>query len=131
MTAVGTAFITGVLAVSVLFAQDSKKDEPLKKMMETKLEISKKLLGAVAQNDFVKINTNSEELIKISNELAKKFPKNERFQELGKEYRNELQGLLKAVQKQNTEAISLAYVKTTLACFNCHTFIRDTRFASR
>lgn len=121
--------------LGLMFAQESKqepkKDQPLKKMMEDKLETSKKLLGAVAQNDFAKAETNAEELSRISIELAKKFPKNEQFQEFGKEYRNELQGLLKAARKQNTEAMSLAYVKVTLSCFNCHTYVRETRMAMK
>lgn len=129
--ALGSAILVCGLGLGLLLAQEGKQDESLKKMMETKLEISKKLLGAVAQNDFAKVDSNSEELVRISIELGKKFPKNERFQELGKEYRNELQALVRASRKQNTEAMSLAYVKTTLACFNCHTFIRETRVAMK
>ena len=111
--------------------QDSNKEQPLKKMMEDKLETSKKLLGAVAQNNFAKAEANAEELVRVSIELGKKFPKNEQFQELGKEYRNELQGLLKAARKQNTEGMTLAYVKVTMSCFNCHTYVRDTRLAMK
>lgn len=121
--------------MGLLLAQDSKqdsnKDPSLKKMMEDKLETSKKLLGAVAQNNFAKAETNAEELSRISIELGKKFPKNEPFQEFGKEYRNELQGLLKAARKQNTEGMTLAYVKVTMSCFNCHTYVRETRIAMK
>ncbi len=118
--------------MGLLLAQgDSNKDQPLKKMMEHKLETSKNLLGAVAMNNFAKAETYSEELARISIELGKKFPKNEQFQEFGKEYRNELQGLLKAIRKQNTEGMTLAYVKVTMSCFNCHTYVRETRLAMK
>ncbi|MFT3882625.1 MAG: hypothetical protein QM703_23610 [Gemmatales bacterium] len=111
--------------------QDSKKDQPLNKLMEHKLETSKNLLGAVAKNDFVKAGANAEELARISLELGKRYPNNLQFQDFGKEYRNELQGLLKAVRKQNTEGMTLAYVKVTMSCFNCHTYVRETRMAMK
>lgn len=121
--------------MGLLIAQDSKKDstkdQPLNKMMEEKLEVSKRLLGAVAQNNFAKAEANAEELTRISIELGKRYPKNEQFQEFGKEYRNELQGLLKAVRKQNTEGMTFAYVKVTMSCFNCHTYVRETRMAMK
>ena len=118
--------------IGLLLAQgDSNKDQPLKKMMEHKLETSKSLLGAVAMNNFAKAETYAEELARISIELGKQYPKNEQFQEFGKEYRNELQGLLKATRKQNTEGMTLAYVKVTMSCFNCHTYVRETRLAMK
>ena len=119
--------------IGLLWADDQKKDDkqPLNKLMEVKLETSKNVLAAVAKNDFSQVEKNAQELTRISNELAKQFPRNAAFQELGKEYRHEVQGLVKASRAKNSEAMALAYVKTTLSCFNCHNYIRDAKIASR
>lgn len=116
--------------INVVSAADQAKDEPPKKnLMTQKLESAQKVLAAVAQNDYSQVEKQALELIRISNELGWKQIRTERYEELGKEYRNELQGLIKASRAKNNDAMALAYVKTTLACFNCHNHVREVRVA--
>lgn len=122
--------IAGFTYVSVVTAQDKKKEEqPRKSLMAQKLEHAQKVLAAVAQNDYSQVEKNAQELVRISNDLAWKQIRSERYEELGKEYRNELNGLIKAAKNKNNEAMALAYVKTSLACFNCHNHVREVRIA--
>ncbi len=110
---------------------EQKKDEPKKNLMTLKLEHAQKMLAAVAQNDFVKVEQNAQELIKISKELGWKHIRTERYEELSKEYRTELEYLIKAAKFKNTDGMALGYVKTSLACFNCHNHVREVRIAQR
>lgn len=122
--------LMALIYVSIISADDQKKEDPPKKnLMTQKLEHAQKVLAAVAQNDFSQVEKNAQELVRISNELAWKQLRTERDEELGKEYRNELQGLMKAARAKNSEAMALGYVKTTLACFNCHSHVREVRIA--
>ncbi|HQR05814.1 MAG TPA: hypothetical protein PLN21_03275 [Gemmatales bacterium] len=126
------AAVLAMVAVGLVGADDQKKDEPPKKnLMTLKLEHAQKVLAAVAQNDFSTVEKNGQELIRISNELAWKQIRTDRYEELGKEYRNEVQGLIRAAKNKNSEAMALAYVKTTLACFNCHNHVREVRIAGQ
>lgn len=121
-----------LIAVGLVWADDQKKEDPPKKnLMTMKLEHAQKVLAAVAQNDFGSVEKNGQELIRISNELAWKQIRTDRYEELGKEYRNEVQGLIRAAKNKNSEAMALAYVKTTLACFNCHNHVREVRIAGQ
>ena len=110
-------------------AQDEKKPEPRKNLMTQKLEHAQKVLAAVAQNDYAQVEKKAEELIRISKDLAWKHIRSERYEELSREYRRELEGLIKAAKFKNNEAMSLGYVKTSLACFNCHNHVREVKIA--
>lgn len=124
--------ILAMVAVGLMRADDQKKEEPPKKnLMTLKLEHAQKVLAAVAQNDFSSVEKNGQELIRISNELAWKQIRTDRYEELGKEYRNEVQGLIRAAKNKNSEAMALAYVKTSLSCFNCHNHVREVRIAGQ
>lgn len=116
-----------------LYSQDKqeKKQPTRKNLMTLKLEHAQIVLAAVAQNDFSVVEKNAQELIRISNELAWKQIRTDRYEALGKEYRNELQNLIKAARNKNSEAMALAYVKTSLSCFNCHNHVREVRIAER
>lgn len=130
-------FFAAVTAVILTFvfaginAQEQKKEEPPKKnLMTLKLEHAQKLLAAVAQNDHSQVEKNAQELIRISKDLAWQHIRTERYAELSKEYRNELEYLIKAAKFKNNEAMALGYVKTSLACFNCHNHVREVRVAN-
>lgn len=126
------AGLLGLAVVGLVWADDQEKKEPPKKnLMTLKLEHAQKVLAAVAQNDFATVEKNGQELIRISNELAWKQIRTDRYEELGKEYRNEVQGLIRAAKNKNSEAMALAYVKTSLACFNCHNHVREVRIAGQ
>ena len=112
--------------------QEAAKQEPQKKNVWTrKLDHAQLLLAAVAQNDFTKVAENAEQLIKISQELAWKRIRSEKYEELSKEYRREAEYLIKAAKAKNSEAMALGYVKVSLACFNCHNHVREVLIAER
>lgn len=112
--------------------QEAARQDPTQKNVWTrKLEHAQKLLAAVAQNDSTKVTENAEQLIKISQELAWKRIRSEKYEELSKEYRREAEYLIKASKAKNTEAMALGYVKMSLACFNCHNHVREVLIAER
>ena len=117
------------LGIAVASAQDEQKNQapPKKNLMTLKLEHAQKTLAAVAQNDYSEVQKNANELIRISKELAWKQVRTERYEELGKEYRNELEALIKAAKAKNNDAMALGYVKMSLACFNCHNHVREVK----
>lgn len=124
----------GVIALLCLMgivgANGPQQAEPPKKNLVTqKLEAAQHLLAAVARNDNTEVEKHAQELIRISKDLAWKTIRTERYEELGKEYRNELEYLVKSARFKNNQAMALGYVKTSLACFNCHDHVREVKIA--
>ncbi len=130
-----TAAIMTILCLcfwSLCQADDQKKDvakDPPKTLWTRKLEHAQKLLAAVAQDEPRAVESNAEELIKISKELAWNKIRSERYDELSRDYRREAEGLIKAAKTKNNEAMALGYVKMSLACFNCHNHVRTITVA--
>lgn len=112
-------------------ASVTQQDSPKKTLVGQKLDTAQKLLAAVATNDNSQVEKHAQELIRISKDLAWKTVRTERYEELGKEYRNELETLIKAARAKNSQAMALGYVKTSLACFNCHDHVREVKIAGK
>jgi hypothetical protein len=136
MTRLVCVAATGILLTSVaiyLSAEESAKqqDSPKKTLVAQKLDAAQKLLAAVASNDNSEVEKQAQELIRISKDLEWKKYRTERYEELGKEYRHELESLIKATKTKNNQAMALGYVKTSLACFNCHDHVREVKIADK
>jgi len=130
---VGALGLLSLCLWTVCQADDPKKEaakEPPKNLWTRKLEHAQKLLAAVAQDDPRSVERNAEELIKISKELAWNKIRSDRYDEFGREYRREAEGLIKAAKAKNNEAMALGYVKLSLACFNCHNHVRAVTIAN-
>jgi hypothetical protein len=126
------AVVLGLWCFSDTLAQEKKATEkqPNKKsLVAQKLEHAQKVLAGVAQTDYSVVQSECEALIQNSKDLAWQQIRSERYEELGKEYRNELQGLIKAAKAKNNEAMALGYVKVSLACFNCHNHVREIKIS--
>src|SRR5262245_24694202 len=108
---VAGAVTLGLWCFSDTLAQEQPKEkQPNKKsLVAQKLEHAQKVLAAVAQTDYSVVQSECEALIQNSKDLAWQQIRSERYEELGKEYRNELQGLIKAAKAKNTEAMALGY----------------------
>jgi cytochrome c556 len=108
-----------------------KKDtpQPKKSLVAQKLEHAQHVLGAVAQTDYSMVEKHAQALITNSKDLTWQKVRTERYEELGKEYRSELEGLIRAARAKNEEGIALAYVRVSLSCFRCHNHVREIKIA--
>jgi hypothetical protein len=110
---------------------EGKQGAPKKSLVARKLEHAHKILDGVAMTDYIVVEKSAEELIKIAKDLSWQKARSERYDELGTEYQKELRGLIKAAQAKSDPAISLAYVRVSLACFRCHDEVRTIRIADK
>ena len=124
-------FFTLGLAVAATGQGEEKKDQPKprKSLVAQKLEHAQNVLASVAQSDYSMVEKHAQALIANSKDLTWQKVRSERYEELGKEYRGELEGLIRAAKAKNDEGMALGYVRVSLACFRCHSHVREIKVA--
>jgi hypothetical protein len=125
----------GVITVSVAAREkkddkkDEKKEKPdpkkVKELMRKKLEFSQKVLEGLAVNNLEMASKNAEELLKVRKEAAWMVHQTTEYTIWSDEFTRNAEGIVKAAKDKNLEAAKLNYLGMTLACFHCHTYVRD------
>ena len=106
---------------------DVRKPDPkkVKELMHRKLEYSHKVLEGLAVNDLDKVAKNAEELMRVRKEAAWFIVKTREYEIFSEDFARSAEALVKAAKDKNLETAKLNYLSMTLACFNCHTYVRD------
>jgi hypothetical protein len=128
------------LAVTLLFAlctanAPGRDDGPAGKakpkttaeLMKRKLELGQQLLASLTTNDLARASKQAKELLEVRKEASWKAVKSEMYDTLSDDFARAAQQIIKAAKDDNREAAKLAYLGMTMACFNCHTYIRDRK----
>jgi hypothetical protein len=104
-----------------------EKAKTKKELMKRKLELGQQLLESLKMNDLGKASKQAEELLKIRKDPAWKVYKSAEYEFLSKDFDRTAEGIIKASKDKNLEAAKLHYLGMTMACFNCHTYVRDRK----
>ena len=111
--------------------QAQKPDaQKVQELMRKKLESAQKILEALTLNDVEKAAKHADELMQIRKEVNFKVFKTEQYELWSNEFSQSAEGIMKAAKEKNLEAAKLNYLGMTLACFHCHTYVRDLKSAS-
>jgi len=125
-----------VVGVATLVGQEKKPDsappqkldpKKVQELMRRKLDNSQKVLEGLALNDLDKVAKHAEELIRIRKAAAWKVHRTEQYELWSDEFNQSAENLIKAAKDKNLESAKLNYLSMTLACFHCHTYVRDMR----
>jgi hypothetical protein len=108
---------------------DARKPDPKKvqELMRRKLASSQQILEGLALNDLDKVSKNADELIRVRKEAAWKVLRTDQYELWSEEFQRSAESLVKAARDRNLESAKLNYLSMTLACFHCHTYVRDMR----
>ena len=97
--------------------------------MRQKLEFAKQVLEGLALEQFATIEKGGKALKKLSEaaewEVAV-IPNATDYVMLTTDFQRHADELVKQSKARNIDAATLAYVKITMSCVQCHKFIRDT-----
>jgi hypothetical protein len=104
-------------------AQD-RKSRATKEFMRDKLENSQKILEGLALEDFNLISAKARKLSAMSQEASWQVFDNPDYVQYSAEFRKAVDGLARASERKNIDAATLAYVKVTMSCVECHKFVR-------
>ena len=122
----GVAFF-GMIAVP--FGQP-KVPVSTKEFMREKLGQSQKLLGALATEDFFTLGQASQRLSAMTQEASWQAFQNPDYAQHSAIFRRHANALTRAAEDKNLDAATLAYVRLTMSCVDCHKLVRGKLVAS-
>ncbi len=89
-------------------------------LMERKLAAAQEVLGGIARENFSAVETHAQMLMLLSQEAAWNVIQTPEYEMMSEEFRNSARQLQKAAERQNIDAVGLAYVKLSITCIECH-----------
>jgi cytochrome c556 len=102
-----------------------------KEFMHEKLEQSQKLLAALATEDYFTLGKVSQRLSAMSQEANWQAFQNPDYKQFSDNFRAHANALNKAAKEKNIDASTLAYVRMTMSCVDCHKWVRGRVVAER
>jgi cytochrome c556 len=118
-----------VVGLVAAFAQ-SKRNRAAKEFMRDKLELSQRVLEGLATEDYDLIIAKGTRLSAMSKEADWRVFENPDYEQQSVIFRRQVDSLVKAAKNKNLDAATLAYVRVTMSCVDCHKLVRGKLVAS-
>ena len=125
-----TLLLAAVAAgLSVGLAQ-TKRNRAAKEFMRDKLELSHRVLEGLATEDYELIIAKGTKLSAMSKEADWRVFENPDYDQQSVIFRRHVDSLVKAARNKDLDAATLAYVRVTMSCVDCHKLVRGKLVAS-
>ena len=124
-----TVLLALAAGLSVALAQ-TKRNRAAKEFMRDKLELSQRVLEGLATEDYDLIITKGTRLSAMSKEADWRVFENPDYDQQSVTFRRHVNSLVKAAKDKNLDAATLAYVRVTMSCVDCHKLVRGKLVAS-
>lgn len=98
-------------------------------LMVRKLRSSQAVLEGLVTENFELMGRHAQQLRLFSQETDWNVLQTQDYQRLSDDFRRAANDLEKSAQRKNLDAASVAYIKLTLTCIDCHRHIRVQRAA--
>lgn len=105
------------------------RSAPSGEFMREKLDLSQKALEGVVVEDFEMVARNARRLGVMSGEAAWRRYEHPLYEEQSAQFRRNVNLLVKAAEEKNLDAATLAYLRVTMSCVECHKLVRGTLMA--
>lgn len=131
----GAVFAMGLVAGSIWLSEGLQAEKPekpvnpAKTFMREKLKDAQKVLEGLATEDFKLIKEGAAHMQVMSRATEWHIVEGPVYAEYSAEFRRCCEQLAKRAEEKNAKAATLSYMQLTLACVNCHEFVRSTRVA--
>jgi len=124
------AVVLVVAAGLVTAMAQSRRNRAAKEFMRDKLELSQRVLEGVATEDYDLIITKGTRLSAMTQEADWRLFENPDYDQQSLAFRRQVDALVKAAKDKNLDAATLAYVRMTMSCVDCHKLVRGKLVAS-
>ena len=130
MKAVGMVLFL-VLAVGLMVSSaQNKKLRAMKKFMRDKLELAQEILEGLSVENYDLITSRAQRLSAMSQQADWKVFENPDYEQQSLAFRRNVDSLTKAAKNKNLDGATLAYVRVTMSCIECHKYVRGRLVAS-
>ena len=125
-----------VVALALLLAgwtaglAQGRRPKANKEFMREKLELSQKVLEALALENYAAISAKSKRLSAMSQAVEWQVLDNPDYVQQSAAFRRQVDAMARAADQKNLDAATLAYVRMTRSCVDCHKFVRGKTVAS-
>jgi hypothetical protein len=108
----GAAVLIAAIGISTVFAQ-ARRGRATKEFMRDKMELAQKVLEGLALEDFA-----------MTQEAPWQAFENPDYAQHSATFRRQADALVRAAKDKNLDGATLAYVRLTMSCVDCHKFVR-------
>ena len=123
--------LLALLAAGVIMSSaQNKKSRATKEFMRDKLELTQGVLEGLAVENYGLIISRSQRLSAMSQEVDWKVFENPDYEQQSIAFRRNVDALTKAAKNKNLDGATLAYVRVTMSCVECHKYVRGRLVAS-
>lgn len=121
--------IIAAVGLAAGFAQ-SKRNRAAKEFMREKLELSQRVLEGLTMEDYGLVVSKGTRLSAMTKEADWRLFENPEYDQQSILFRRQVDALIKAAKDKNLDAATLAYVRLTMSCVDCHKLVRGKLVAS-
>ena len=128
----GVVGAVGLVALSVCLSDGLGKDKrvnPVKPFMRAKLKYAQQVLEGLATEDFKLIKQGADDMQLMSRAAEWSIVEGPIYAELSAEFRRCCEQLAERAKAKNIKGATMSYMQLTMACVNCHDFVRSTKVA--
>jgi len=115
--------------LTATFAQ-SRRNQAAKEFMREKLELSQRVLEGIATEDYDLVIAKGTRLSAMTREADWRLFENPDYDQQSIGFRRQVDALVKGAREKNRDAATLAYVRMTMSCVDCHKLVRGKLVAS-
>ena len=108
----------------------SKRERAAKEFMRDKLELSQRVLEGIVTEDYDLIIAKGSKLSAMTKEADWRLFENPNYDQQSVTFRRHVDSLVKAAKNKDSDAATLAYVRITMSCVDCHKLVRGKLVAS-
>jgi hypothetical protein len=101
----------------------------IREFMRQKLVHSQAVLEGIALEDFDMVLANARKLSSMSQEGSWKVLDAPEYGEHSQTFRRNVESLIKSAKLASLDGVTLAYVKVTMSCVECHKYVRGRNTA--
>lgn len=124
------ALISGFLSAGIALEAQLAAPITTKEFMREKLKHSQKLLEALALEDYFALTQESQKLRALTDKAKWQAFQNPDYDHFSAAFRRHVDALAKAAKEKDLDAATLAYVRVTMSCVDCHKFVRGKLIGS-
>lgn len=116
-------------SLAVLTGAQPKVSRPAHEFMREKLGLTQKVLEGLTLEDFNLVEERARRLGAMSLEPPWQVMDHPEYAQHSLTFRRQADALVRAAAARNLDGATLAYVRLTMSCIDCHKFVRGKRVA--